>query len=109
MLRCVLLFIYLKGSGLAISLGLFYGNVANILRQGYALIEYATLDEASQAIQNLNGSKLLEQTIHVDYAFVRPPPSGRNKAGAQGASRGEKNRNRSRSRSRSPGADGGRD
>ncbi|RJE20280.1 RNA-binding protein 8A [Aspergillus sclerotialis] len=77
--------------------------------KGYALIEYATLHEASEAIQNLDGAKLLEQTIHVDYAFVRPPPSSRNKAGGQRGGRGGRGRSRSRSRSRSPGADHGRD
>lgn len=77
--------------------------------QGYALIEYATLHEANEAIQNLDGSKLLEQTIHVDYAFVRPPPSNnKNKGGPRGG-RGGRPRSRSRSRSRSPGADHERD
>ncbi|KAF7592722.1 hypothetical protein BBP40_012553 [Aspergillus hancockii] len=75
--------------------------------KGYALIEYSTLPEASEAIKNLNGSKLLDQTIQVDYAFVRPPPSNKGKAGGQrgGGARGGRGRSRSRDRSRSPGAD----
>ncbi|KAL4791976.1 hypothetical protein BDV19DRAFT_369484 [Aspergillus venezuelensis] len=77
--------------------------------KGYALIEYSTLPEAAEAIKELNGSKLLDQTIEVDYAFVRPPPSSnKGKAGGRG-SRGGRNRSRSRDRSRSPGAEGERD
>ncbi|KAJ5628986.1 hypothetical protein N7490_011214 [Penicillium lividum] len=70
--------------------------------KGYALIEYSTLPEATAAIKNLNGTKLLDQTISVDYAFVRPPPAG--KGGAKGA-RGARARSRSPNRSRSPEAD----
>ncbi|KAJ9294162.1 hypothetical protein DTO271G3_7024 [Paecilomyces variotii] len=76
--------------------------------KGYALIEYSTLPEASAAIKALNGAKLLDQTIQVDYAFVRPPPS-KGKGGAPKGGRGGRGRSRSRDRSRSPGADGGRD
>ncbi|KAF2755206.1 RNA-binding domain-containing protein, partial [Pseudovirgaria hyperparasitica] len=39
--------------------------------KGYVLIEYPTLDEAKDAIKGANGTKLLDQTISVDYAFVR--------------------------------------
>ena len=41
--------------------------------KGYALVEYETRREAEEAIAGANGSQLLEQTIHCDYAFVRPP------------------------------------
>lgn len=61
------------------------------------LIEYPTLDEAKAAIEGANGEKLLEQTVSVDFAFVRPPPSkgqGGNKGGRKGG----------RQRSASPGA-----
>jgi RNA-binding protein 8A len=77
--------------------------------QGYALIEYSTLPEASEAIKNLNGVKLLDQTITVDYAFVRPPPTGKGKGGGPkgGAGAGGRGRSRSRDRSRSPGAGAG--
>ncbi|KAJ6138111.1 Nucleotide-binding alpha-beta plait [Penicillium samsonianum] len=76
--------------------------------KGYALIEYSTLPEASEAIQNLNGYKLLDQTLHVDYAFVRPPPSGKNKNGGP-KGRATRNRSRSPNRTRSPEADGDRE
>ncbi|KAH8423207.1 RBM8 family RNA-binding protein [Aspergillus melleus] len=81
--------------------------------KGYALIEYSTLPEASEAIKNLNGSKLLDQTIQVDYAFVRPPPANKGKSGGQrggrGGGGGGRGRSRSRERSRSPGADNERE
>ena len=77
--------------------------------QGYALIEYATLEEARAAIDDCHKSKLLEQTISVDFAFVRPPPGknndrggARNHPGGRTLNRG---RGRSRSRSRTPGGD----
>ncbi|KAI9047578.1 hypothetical protein LZ554_008291 [Drepanopeziza brunnea f. sp. 'monogermtubi'] len=62
--------------------------------KGYALIEYATLDEARKAIDALHNTKLLDQTIEVDFAFVRPPPSKNSRRPAKGG--------RARSRSRSP-------
>ncbi|KAI1743330.1 hypothetical protein F4680DRAFT_445206 [Xylaria scruposa] len=42
--------------------------------KGYALIEYPTLQEARAAIDGAHETKLLDQTIYVDFAFVRPPP-----------------------------------
>ncbi|EER43046.1 RNA-binding protein [Histoplasma capsulatum H143] len=71
---------------------------------GYALIEYTTLPEAKAAIEALNGAKLLDQTIQVDFAFVRPPPSNnKGKSGNVGNRvRGGRARSRSRDRSRSP-------
>ena len=71
--------------------------------QGYVLIEYPTQSEASAAISALHGTKLLEQTIHVDYAFVRPPTKekGRGGGGKQGGrNRGGRSRSRSRSKAR---------
>jgi RNA-binding protein 8A len=76
------------------------------------LIEYPTQVEAAAAIKALNGAKLLEQTISVDYAFVRPPPkdnkagragagAGAGKASERRAGRGARSRSRSKSRSRS--------
>ncbi|KAF2090143.1 RNA-binding domain-containing protein [Saccharata proteae CBS 121410] len=70
--------------------------------KGYVLIEYPTLSEARAAIENANGTKLLDQTISVDYAFVRPPP-GKGQQGGRGG-RGPPPRS-SRARSRSPGGD----
>merc|ERR1712000_799994 len=64
--------------------------------KGYALIEYPTLDEARKAIDGAHNSKLLDQTIEVDFAFVRPPP-GKGRGGRPPA------KGRARSRSRSPG------
>ncbi|KAK4991041.1 hypothetical protein LTR50_002120 [Elasticomyces elasticus] len=73
--------------------------------KGYILIEYNTLSEARAAIEGANGTKLLDQTIAVDFAFVRPPPG---KGGNQGAG-GRGGRKGGRARSVSPGAreDGG--
>jgi len=65
--------------------------------QGYVLIEYPTLSEARAAIEGAHGQQLLEQTIGVDFAFVRPPPS-KTPGGARGGKKSE------RRRSRSPGA-----
>ena len=70
--------------------------------QGYVLIEYPTLSEAKAAIEGANGEQLLEQTISVDFAFVRPPPS-KGQAGGRGGRKG------GRQRSRSPGARKGGD
>ncbi|RDL33339.1 uncharacterized protein BP5553_08778 [Venustampulla echinocandica] len=65
--------------------------------KGYALIEYPTLDEARTAIDGAHNTKLLDQTIEVDFAFVRPPP-GKGRGGRPPA------KGRARSRSRSPSA-----
>ncbi|EGS17008.1 putative RNA binding protein [Thermochaetoides thermophila DSM 1495] len=79
--------------------------------KGYALIEYATLEEARAAIDGAHNTQLLDQTIQVDFAFVRPPPgkaAGGPRSGGGGASsgRGAGRGGRSgRSRSRSPGRD----
>ncbi|KUI70996.1 RNA-binding protein 8A [Cytospora mali] len=79
--------------------------------KGYALIEYPTLAEARAAIDGADQTKLLDQTINVDFAFVRPPPNaGGNKGGALGGrgggrgSGGGGGRRINRSRSRSPAA-----
>lgn len=61
------------------------------------MIEYPTVQEAKAAIEGANGEQLLEQTIHVDYAFVRPPPT-KNNAAPKGGRKG------GRDRSASPGA-----
>ncbi|XP_020241091.1 RNA-binding protein 8A-like isoform X2 [Asparagus officinalis] len=46
--------------------------------KGYALIEYESYNEAHDAIQALNGSELLTQTIYVDWAFSNGPFKRRN-------------------------------
>jgi RNA-binding protein 8A len=62
------------------------------------LIEFPTLDEAKAAVEGVNDTKLLDQTISVDFAFVRPPPTKANNNQSRGApARGGKSRNRSRS------------
>ncbi|PQE20406.1 hypothetical protein CJF32_00008063 [Rutstroemia sp. NJR-2017a WRK4] len=72
--------------------------------KGYALIEYPTLDEARAAIDGAHNTKLLDQTIEVDFAFVRPPPGAK---GGRGGGRAPA-KGRARSRTRSPsGRDGG--
>ncbi|GKT91875.1 RNA-binding protein 8a [Colletotrichum tofieldiae] len=76
--------------------------------KGYALIEYATLAEARAAIDSAHETKLLDQTVYVDFAFVRPPPGskgGNNNRGGAGAGARPQNRGRGRSRSRSRSAD----
>lgn len=74
--------------------------------QGYALIEYATLQEARAAIDDAHKTKLLDQAVSVDFAFVRPPPGkgggDKRHPGGRTLNRG---RGRSRSRSRTPGGD----
>lgn len=52
--------------------------VAILLVQGYALIEYENFDEAKAAITELNGTKLLTETIYVDWAFSKAPVKRRN-------------------------------
>ena len=42
--------------------------------KGYAIIEYGERAEAESAISNLNGRAMLEQTLHVDWAFSAVPP-----------------------------------
>lgn len=69
--------------------------------KGYVLIEYPTLAEAKAAIEGANGQKLLDQTIAVDFAFVRPPP-GKGQQGRGGRGGGAA-RGAGRARSRSPG------
>jgi len=65
--------------------------------KGYALVEYETFSEAQAAIAGASGSALLEQTLHCDFAFVRPPPTHQ-KGGRGGRER--------RGRSASPGRRG---
>ncbi|KAG9518848.1 RNA-binding domain-containing protein, partial [Aureobasidium melanogenum] len=65
--------------------------------KGYVLIEFPTLDEAKAAVEGANGTKLLDQTISVDFAFVRPPPTKSSNQSRGGPARGGKSRNRSRS------------
>jgi len=67
--------------------------------QGYALVEYPTQKEAKAAIEGANETKLLDQTIGVDFAFVRPPPKEGKMGGGRGGGKGGRT---GRARSRSP-------
>jgi RNA-binding protein 8A len=44
--------------------------------KGYALIEYASLEEASKAKEGLDNTELLGQVISISWAFVRAPNKG---------------------------------
>jgi|MDSY01.2.fsa_nt_gb RNA-binding protein 8A len=39
--------------------------------KGYALVEFKEYEEAGEAIKEMNGKKLLDQTISVDWAFLK--------------------------------------
>lgn len=39
--------------------------------KGYALVEYEAIQEAENAIKQMNGSLILDQEIHVDWAFAQ--------------------------------------
>lgn len=66
------------------------------------MIEYPTLSEAKAAVQGANGTKLLDQTLGVDYAFVRPPPAKGGKAGNTTNANKDSGRIGNKPRSRSP-------
>ena len=66
--------------------------------KGYALIEYATLDEAKAAIAGASGKTILDRPVSADFAFIRGPT--KNDRGNRGA-RGGRGGNR-RGRSQSP-------
>lgn len=56
-------------------------------------MEFPTQKEARAAIEGANGMKLLDQTISVDFAFVRPPPKeGKGGRGGRGRSRSPEGR-----------------
>jgi RNA-binding protein 8A len=39
-------------------------------------VEYKSREEAEAAIAELNGTQFLDKTIHVTWAFVKPPRGG---------------------------------
>ncbi|KAL6966570.1 RNA-binding protein y14 [Sarracenia purpurea var. burkii] len=46
--------------------------------KGYALIEFESFEEAQKAINEMDGTELLTQTINVDWAFSKGPFRRRN-------------------------------
>jgi RNA-binding protein 8A len=82
---------------------LILGDGVSLTFQGYALIEYATLEEAKAAITGTNGKKILDQEIRADFAFVRGPSKHERGRRFDSGGRGGDRRGRSRSpRSQSP-------
>jgi RNA-binding protein 8A len=67
------------------------------LFEGYALLEYATLEEAKAAIAGAAGKSILEQPIYADFAFVRGPQGERENRHSGGRNRDRRGRHRSRS------------
>ncbi|KAI9801915.1 MAG: hypothetical protein M1833_002230 [Piccolia ochrophora] len=63
--------------------------------KGYVLIEYPTVEEARAAIDGANNTKLLDQTISVDFAFVRPPAGGQKGRAGRGGPKGNRGRSKS--------------
>lgn len=78
-----------------------YGQVMNLAMpldrrtgyvKGYALVEYETRKEAELAIKSGTGSKLLEQTLKCDFAFVRAPTGASAPVGQPKTRRGGRSR-----------------
>jgi RNA-binding protein 8A len=66
-----------------------YGDIKNIhlpldrrtgFVKGYSLLEFETKSEAAKAIEALNGSEFMGQTLTVDWAFTTGPRKGHQKA-----------------------------
>ena len=57
------------------------------------LVEFPTQKEARAAIEGANDTKLLDQTIGVEFAFVRPPP--KEGKGGRASNKGRRGRSRS--------------
>ena len=44
--------------------------------KGYALLEYATMEEAKKTIESFNGTEMVGKQVKVDWAFKKPPLGG---------------------------------
>ena len=42
-----------------------------VIIQGYAFVEYENYEDAKNAIDKLEGSSILGQTIHANWAFIK--------------------------------------
>lgn len=51
--------------------------------KGYSLVEFESYKSALSALESLNGSDILGQTINVDWAFVKGPLKNRRSRGAR--------------------------
>ncbi|KAK6164110.1 hypothetical protein DH2020_000974 [Rehmannia glutinosa] len=78
-----------------------YGEIKNLhlnldrrtgFVKGYALIEFEKFDEAQQAINEMDGTELLTQTINVDWAFSKGPFRRRNTRRSARSPRGHRSR-----------------
>ncbi|PLW54165.1 hypothetical protein PCANC_06467 [Puccinia coronata f. sp. avenae] len=78
-----------------------YGHVMNLAMpldrrtgyvKGYALVEYETRKEAEAAISTGTDSKLLDQTLKCDFAFVRAPAGASAPIGQPKVRRGGRSR-----------------
>ncbi|OAV88839.1 hypothetical protein PTTG_04453 [Puccinia triticina 1-1 BBBD Race 1] len=78
-----------------------YGHVMNLAMpldrrtgyvKGYALVEYETRKEAEMAIKSGTESKLLDQTLKCDFAFVRAPTGASAPVGQPKVRRGGRSR-----------------
>jgi len=78
-----------------------YGQVMNLAMpldrrtgyvKGYALVEYETRKEAETAIKTGTDSKLLDQTLKCDFAFVRAPTGASAPVGQPKIRRGGRSR-----------------
>lgn len=45
--------------------------------KGYALVEFETYRSAAAALQHLNGTEILGQTVSIDWAFIKGPLTSR--------------------------------